>query len=111
MIFKIALTIPITAALSAMSLFASPQSMMTAPPQQLWFNSHADIAVAAELKQLRVLTGELNNDADQLTSLVLSDLHWQTHAYHLNQIRDHVNRIGERLEALQAMRSSAIPWQ
>jgi hypothetical protein len=103
MTFKSALrTIPVTAVLLGAALFSSPRSVSAAA---------AETAVTGELKELRSLMGQLNNDADQLTSLGLSGLHWETHASRLNQIKDHVNRIGDRLEALQAMRSVAAPWQ
>ncbi len=109
--FKSALRRMPAVALVTATLFSSPLSVSAAPREELSVQFHAEDAVNAELKELRGLTGQLNNDADQLNSLVLSGLHWETHALRLNQVRDQVNRIGDRLEALQAMRSCAEPWQ
>jgi hypothetical protein len=100
-------TIPAAILLGA-ALFSSPRFMMAAPSAE---HFHAESAVNTELKDLRSLTGELNHDADQLNSLVLSGLHWETHAFHLNRVRDQVNRIGDRLVTLRAMRPIAAPWQ
>lgn len=111
MIFKFTLrTIP-AAAVLGVAVFSSPQRAIAAPPQEISVNFNAQDAVTAELKELRSLTSRLNNDAGQLNTLVLAHLHWETHASQLNQIKDHVNRIGDRLEMLRGMRPFAAPWQ
>jgi hypothetical protein len=112
MLFKSALrTIAVTAALLGAALISAPQSVIAATSQELSINVDGEKAVTAELKELRSLMGQLNNDADRLTSLGFSRLHWQTHADRLNKIKNHVNRIGDRLETLQGMRYTAAPWQ
>jgi hypothetical protein len=100
-------TIP-AATLLGVALFSSPRSMMAAPSQE---HFHTESAVNIDLKDLRSLAGQLNRDADQLNSLMISGLHWETHAFHLNRVRDQVNLIGDRLAALREMRSLAAPWQ
>lgn len=112
MIFKSVLrTIPATAALFGATLFSAPSSVIAATSQELSSNFDAENAVTVELQELRSLMGQLNNDADQLNSPGLSGLSWETHASHLNQIRDHINRIGDQLETLRSMRYIAAPWQ
>lgn len=108
---KSALRTSPAAALLGVALFSSPQLIGAAPQQELSVHIDAEEAANAELKELGSLSAQLDNDADQLNSLILSGLHWQTHSSHLNQIKADVNQMGDRLEALQAMRSFAAPWQ
>ena len=111
MIFKFALTMIPAAVVLGAAAFSSPQRAIAAPRQGISIGFKAEDAVTAELKELRTLMGRLNNDADQLNTLVVSQLHWQTHASQLNQVKDRVNRIGDRLETLRGMRSVAASWQ
>ena len=80
MTFKSGLrTIPFTVALLGAALFSSPPRLV-ATSEELSPNTLAEDAVTEQLRELRILTGELNNDADRLNALVFSRLHWQTHA-------------------------------
>ncbi|HEY3937813.1 MAG TPA: hypothetical protein VGL97_10300 [Bryobacteraceae bacterium] len=89
------------AALVAAGLFASPPAASAATDE-----------VTQQLKETRRLIGKLNIDADRLVSFTHgSRLGWQTHAFQLNQIRDHINAIGEDLAWLQVMRPVSAPWQ
>jgi NTP pyrophosphatase (non-canonical NTP hydrolase) len=67
--------------------------------------------VAAELDAARNQAYELARDADDMTSLLHSDVSWQTHAEMLNRIRDHVNNMGKIVEKLESERDEASPWQ
>jgi hypothetical protein len=67
--------------------------------------------VAAQLDAARDQAYELAHDADEMTSLLISDVSWQSHASMLNRIRDHVNNMGKILEKLQSERDEASPWQ
>ena len=84
---------------------------MAATSEELSPTPVAEDVVTGQLKELRILTGELNNDADRLNALVFSRLHWQTHADNLRRVKDHVNQIGDQLGTLQEMRDTAAPWQ
>lgn len=53
----------------------------------------------------------LAKDADEMESLLRSDVSWQTHADMLNRIKDHVNDLAKDVEKMVAARSSASPWQ
>lgn len=99
------------AALLGTALFISPLLAAAQAAPEFSSDVDAERAVTAELNELHTVMGQLKHDADQLNSLVLSRLHWQTHASQLGQIRDHVNRIGDRLETLHGMRSTAAAWQ
>lgn len=64
------------------------------------------------LKEVKYLSGKLKNDASTLESYKWqTQLSWQTHANQLNLTREHINKIGERLDRLQAIRSEVAPWQ
>jgi hypothetical protein len=101
----------LTASLLGAALLNSPLAVLAMPAPQLSNTFDAEDAMTAELKQLSSLLRQLDKDADGLNSLVLSSRQWQTHAFYLNQIKVRVNRIGDRLETLQTIRSIAAPWQ
>lgn len=70
-------------------------------------------AKASELlREVRALSLQLRTDADTLESLRRqSRITWNTHAFQLNYVREHVNNIGSRLAQLEDIRASAAPWQ
>ena len=69
-------------------------------------------AVTTELQDLRSLMGKLNSDAGELEAFRHSPrLQWRTHADQLNQIRDHVNALGEQVSRLQKMKYASAEWQ
>jgi len=53
----------------------------------------------------------LKQDAEELKSFTRSNLHWQTHAAKVEEIKKHVNKSGELLAKMQNARSTASPWQ
>lgn len=67
--------------------------------------------VAAQLDAARNEAFELARDSDEMTSLLVNDVSWQTHASMLSRIKDHVNNMGKILEKLQSERDEASPWQ
>ena len=111
MILKSVLRAVPIAALLGGTLFGSPPSAIDTAAREVSVDSHSEKAVAAELNELRSLMRQLNYDADQLNSLSRPGLHWQTHAFRLDQVKTHINRIGDQIEALRGMRSLAAPWQ
>jgi hypothetical protein len=36
---------------------------------------------------------------------------WQTHAFHLDQVKEHINTVGQHTVELQAIRHDVLPWQ
>jgi hypothetical protein len=103
--------VPATAVLLGLGLFTSPLPVSAADSRQTIEYSQQENSVTADLKELRSLMAKLNYDADKLASLHLSPLHKETHASYLTQVKERVNMVGEQLEALQAARSIAAPWQ
>ena len=63
------------------------------------------------LREVRLLTQDLNRDAATLETYRLNRMSWQAHAHRLALAKEHINSIGERLANLDAMRGSAEPWQ
>lgn len=64
------------------------------------------------LKDVRALAAKVSDSADTLTvSSSANQLHWMTHLSRLNQAKDGINEIGEKLQTLQSMRNSVHPWQ
>jgi hypothetical protein len=56
-------------------------------------------------------SASLDYDADQMQSLLHSDLSWQAHATLLASVKEHVNQLGRTIAKLQAERSQASTWQ
>ena len=59
------------------------------------------------LKDVRALAAKVSESTDTLTvSSSANQLHWMTHLSCLNQAKDGINEIGEKLTTLQSIRSS-----
>lgn len=94
---------------------------MTAPTAMLAANTTTattySSAVYAErtselLKDVRAMAAKVAASTDSLAvSIGTNQLHWTTHAWHLNQAKDGINAIGEKLQTLQLLRDSVHPWQ
>jgi hypothetical protein len=67
--------------------------------------------VAQMLLEAKQHAAELATDADELESLTRSNVSWQSHADKLEQIKEHVNAMGQLVPKLVASRDSASPWQ
>jgi hypothetical protein len=86
---------------------------MTLLPPNLWSvaRNPPNAAVAAQLDAANAEAAELARDADEMTSLLHSDVSWQSHATLLNEIADRVNNMGRIAAKLQEEREEASPWQ
>ena len=73
--------------------------------------AHKSTDATRLLREVRLLTHDLNRDAATLESYRFNRTSWETHAYRLMLAKQHINSIGERLEKLDAMRESVEPWQ
>ena len=50
--------------------------------------------------------------ADTLESLARNtQIDWQSHAYHLDQVKEHINAVGRHTAQLQVIRHGVLPWQ
>ena len=63
------------------------------------------------LDQARFQAYRLDVDADDMTSLLRSEVGWQSKADDLTRIKWHVNDLGKLLAELQSSRVDASPWQ
>ena len=63
------------------------------------------------LADARDKAAELSRDADEMESLIRTDVSWQTHAAMLETVKDHVNELGRIATQLQQKRDSASAWQ
>jgi hypothetical protein len=98
--------------LSGSSLLAGPPASAVGPPVVQSENSSPSAAETSRLlKEVRSIAGDLGRDAATLESYTFSRLNWRTHAYQLSLAKEHINAIGDRIKSLQAIRSTAAPWQ
>lgn len=63
------------------------------------------------LAEARDEAATLSKDADEMEAMTRSDVSWESHAYMLNNIKDHINNLARTIEKLNAMRDSASDWQ
>ena len=86
-------------------------SMLFLASQQISAQSDENPQVTQLLTDARDKAAVLSADADEMESLIRSDVSWQTHAAMLEQVKEHVNQLGSIAEKLQGVRNSAAPWQ
>jgi len=67
--------------------------------------------VSKLLEDIKMQAADLQRDSDELESFSRSNVSWESHAAELEAIKERINRIGETIQKLQNMRSSASPWQ
>jgi DNA repair exonuclease SbcCD ATPase subunit len=67
--------------------------------------------VSKLLEDIKLQAADLQRDSDELESFTHSDVSWESHATELEAIKERINKIGETIQKLQNMRSSASPWQ
>ncbi len=70
-----------------------------------------NLEVTRLLAEARDEAATLSKDADEMEAMTLSDLSWESHAYMLNNIKDHINNLARTIDKLNAMRDSASDWQ
>ena len=104
-------TAAMTSGLIVAGVLTSSQPLAAADADQLTADTAMQNGVTAEMMELRSLLHTLNSHADHLKILTNLNLNWDTHVFHLNQVKDAVNRVGEQLELLRNMRVSAASWQ
>jgi uncharacterized phage infection (PIP) family protein YhgE len=63
------------------------------------------------LSQAAQEAAQLSRDADEMESLLHSDVSWQSHADMLNRIRDDVNTMGRTVARLNTTYESGSEWQ
>jgi uncharacterized phage infection (PIP) family protein YhgE len=71
----------------------------------------ANANVTELLSQAAQEAAQLSRDADEMESLLHSDVSWQSHADMLNRIRDDVNTLGKTVGSLNTTYESGSEWQ
>jgi hypothetical protein len=70
------------------------------------------LQVADHLTDFKRTAFDMRREADTLKSFVPSKrLHWQSHTYILDVLKNHVNQMGKTLEKLEAVKPSASEGQ
>ncbi|HVA72808.1 MAG TPA: hypothetical protein VNF02_06805 [Candidatus Limnocylindrales bacterium] len=76
------------------------------------FGQSTDSAeVSGLLSEAKTEAVQMNRGAEELRTFTRSNLHWESHAAKIEEIKQNVNRSGELLAKLQNARSEASPWQ
>jgi hypothetical protein len=97
--------------LSGSSLFAAPSVSAVGPPGVQSETARDSARASQLLEEVRSIASDLSRDAATLESYKLKRLSWESHAYQLTLAKQHINAIGDRVEDLKAIRSTAAPWQ
>jgi hypothetical protein len=63
------------------------------------------------LKDIQSTSAKLTGHTETLESYSSSGISPASHASQLSSAKEHINAIGERLQRLQAIRHTALPWQ
>jgi uncharacterized protein YhaN len=97
--------------LSGSSMLAGPGVSAVGPPVAQPETARSSIEATRLLEEVRSISNQLNREVQTLESFSRNGVSWEGHAYQLTLAKDHINAIGDRLETLQAIRSTAAPWQ
>lgn len=80
-------------------------------PQLRAAQRNANAEVTGLLDQAALEAAQLSRDADEMESLLHSDVSWETHADMLNRVADHVNELGKIVAKLNSTYESGSEWQ
>jgi len=103
---QIILALAVFALLGTGSVFAS--SPTQAPESQTDLSRRASTLlgeVQDEAVRLRLHAEKLGTLAGNL------QYSWQSHAFYLDRVKEHINAVGERTAELQQIRDTVLPWQ
>lgn len=67
--------------------------------------------VSKLLSEAKTTAFQLKEDAGIMESFTRMNVSWQSHAAAINQIKDHINALGQQAMKLKAARDTASPWQ
>lgn len=63
------------------------------------------------LRQVQFSAAQLTRDAETLDTYSHNGVSRQSHNHQVNLVREHINKIGDRMERLEAIRHRSAPWQ
>ena len=67
--------------------------------------------VSGFLAEAKTEAIQLKQDAEEMNSFVRSKTSWQTHAAKLDEIKQHVNKLGELVAKMDSAKATASLWQ
>lgn len=67
--------------------------------------------VSGFLAEAKTEAIQLKQDAEEMNSFVRAKTSWETHAAKLNEIKQHVNKLGELVTKMNNAEATASPWQ
>ena len=82
-------------------------------PSGAWAKANAPDSeqVSKLLSEAKTMAFQLKEDAGMMESFTRMNVSWQNHATAINQVRDHINALGQQVTKLRAARENAAPWQ
>jgi hypothetical protein len=84
-----------------------PTTIITVTPEY----SPAELEASKLLKQIRTSAFQLATDSDTLESLSRMRVARESYARSLELVKAHINKTGEQIARLQAIKSEVAPWQ
>jgi hypothetical protein len=84
-----------------------PTTIITVTPEY----SPAELEASKLLKQIRTGAFQLATDSDTLESLSRMRVARESYARSLELVKAHINKTGEQIARLQAIKSEVAPWQ
>jgi hypothetical protein len=112
--FNLKQTIVLVAAiaLGAGSVFARPSVPSAVEPENAQSETYLSGRASMLLKDIQEETAALQLHAETLGTLSWNPHYsWQTHAFHLDRVKGHINSVGESIGELQQIRHAVLPWQ
>lgn len=86
--------------------FGSPTAPSTNPSP--YFSERASML----LSEIQSETAAMRLHAETLGTFAWRpQMHWRSHAFHLNRVKSHINKVAERLAELQQISDFVQPWQ
>ncbi len=103
---RIFATVAVAALLGTGLAFAAPSS--ESPKSSEYLSVRVSILLAEIKKEM----AELGPHAEALGAIAGNPQYgWQSHASHLDEVKDHINAVRRRIIDLHRIRRSVLPWQ
>ena len=94
------------------SVFASPPSPSPGALETDGSAYQSGRRASMLLAEIKAQTAQLRPNTDTLGTFARSpEYSWQSHAFYLDRVKDHINVIGGRTAELQQIRYAVLPWQ
>lgn len=103
---KAALSFAVLMLLGVGQAFASPANPSADPSP--YFSERASTL----LTEIKSEAAEMNLHTETLGTFAWKpQISWQSHAFYLNRVKDHINNVGERIAELRGISEFVQPWQ